>query len=128
MKVIYGFRFHGDPSAKKRPAVIVAEMDGWAMVVPITSRFDKEGLVHDGDVILTATSSANKGTGLKGVQVQTLRVKDAALYPVKSSWLRDAEVIGELKPEKDPRFLAMWKDALARFPVSKVVDWEPIGK
>lgn len=128
MKVITGFVFFGDREQKKRPAVVVREIDGWAMIVPITSRFDKEGLVHDGDVILTSTSEAHKGTGLKGVEVETLRVKDAALYPVKSWWLRDAEIIGELKPEKDPRFLAMWRDALARFPVSKVVDWEPIGQ
>lgn len=128
MKVITGFVFYGDPTTKKRPAVVVREIDGWAMIVPITSRFDKEGFVHDGDVILASTSAAHQGTGLKGVNVETLRIKDAALYPLKSSWLRDARIIGELKPEKDPRFLALWRDALARFPVSKVVDWEPIGQ
>ena len=128
MKVITGFVFYGDREQKKRPAVVFAEIDGWVAVIPLTSHFDREPVVHDGDVILSSHSTAYAGTGLgNGAKVSTLRVKDAAIYSVKSFWMREVKVIGDLDLKSDLRFRAQFEKALKDFPIVKVVDWQPVG-
>lgn len=116
--VVTGMVYPNDPQKKSRPAVVLGMVNGRVAVAPCGTNVERLGEVRPGHVLITKRSPAYKATNFRADEV-TIRVCDAALYSIDSSFVKNCTQIGILDTDLDKRLGDNLQDMMRKYDLTQ---------
>lgn len=122
LEVIRGFLHPFDKARKSgRFGVVLNRVDGFVLIAPTTSAYERIHSVPQGLVLLSNKSESYKVSGFN-VENVLISLRDMVVVREDSAWLEGAKKVGVLDLTKDKRLAANFEDTFKKFPPQRQVD------